>query len=373
MTKADDNFPRHQGDSDPHASPARRYDSDPALQGYMDAYEKNPDDVDATYRAATALLRSGELEDASSLLRKIVFNYPEHTRARANLGNCQLLLNDLANAEISFRAVLEAQPTNHNALYGLATIQIRLGHFTEAAQTAHKLLGLLPDNAPVLTLYADALASDPQPGQAIAAYNAALKLDGTYHPALVGYAKLLTRRKRFEEALDLALRATNIGTGSPDAYEVLGDVYWHTQNIEEAEHAYLAALDRAPENAPLKVKLSHIARRRGDFGLALRYADDAYCEDPENRDTGNALGNTLVAFGERVAARALLTATAAHQPMPDKVRSVIERLRTAAISQPSLPEFPLSTGPSRELSTLNRFETATAYSWAHTKSFSFSR
>ncbi|ADZ70857.1 tetratricopeptide repeat protein [Polymorphum gilvum] len=305
--------------------------SGPDVTAYLDAHARAPEDVDAAYRAATALLRSGRLDEAAALLRKIVFARPDHLRARANLGNCQLLLGDLANAEASFRAVLDAMPDNHNALYGLATILIRQGRPEAALEAAQRLVGLLPDNAPALTLLADACAGDPRPGTAIAAYRAALRLDPVYQPALLGLARALLRRQRLDEAKELAERAVGIGSGSTAAYAMLGDVLAAQDALGPARDAYEAALDRDPADPDVKVKLSTVARRAGDLKAALRHADDAWSERPDHRDAGNAVGAALAALGERTAARTVLTAVAAGQPAPDRIRDVIEALRAVAL------------------------------------------
>lgn len=127
-------------------------DADAALRIYLALAARDPQNVDAAYRAGTALMRRGELDDAVTMLRRVVFNQPDHGPARANLGNALLLLGRDEPAREAFVAVLERSPDNRNALYGLATILIRLGRHQEAQRYSSRLLAALPDSAAALTL-----------------------------------------------------------------------------------------------------------------------------------------------------------------------------------------------------------------------------
>ena len=106
----------------------------------------------------------------------MVFTCPDHLAARANLGNALLLLDRLEPARDAFVAVLKAEPDNRNALYGLATILLRLDKPREAAPLTRRLLQALPNSAAALTLDADAQGPIGQVAAAIAQYRQALQM-----------------------------------------------------------------------------------------------------------------------------------------------------------------------------------------------------
>ncbi|SUB00990.1 tetratricopeptide repeat protein [Pannonibacter phragmitetus] len=283
--------------------------------------------IESAHRLARRLLREGQFEEAATHLRKIVFAEPANTRARASLGNCQLMTGDLVNAEASFRAVLEMDPKDQNALYGLATLLLRREAHDEAAIHAAKLVEVLPDSAAALSLLAETGSQDARPGAAIANYRHALRFDPDYQPALLGLANLLLKRHRFDEARELAERATQGGAGPVEALVVLGDVMAAQGEMVAARRAFEAALGRDAQHHAARVKLSSLARRAGDIKMALRQADDAWTEAPDFREAGNALGAALAALGERQAAREVLTSVANGRQAPDWVRHVIETHR----------------------------------------------
>lgn len=305
---------------------------------------RSQEEVEDAYLQATEAMRNGQLEDAAAQLRKILFAHPDHTRARANLGNCQFLLGDLTNAEAAFRAALAEDADNHNALYGLASILIRRDDLDEAQGLAARLAALMPDSAPALTLLGDATTTDPRPGTAIAAYRAALRIDEGYAPALTGLSRLMLKRSRLDEARDLAERATLSGAISAAAFTCLADVLAAQGDLLSARNAYETSLRLEPGDAGVKVRLSLLARKAGDLRAALRHADDAWTDQSDNRDAGNAVGAALAAMGERLAAREILTAIANGRSVPDWVRDVIERHRT--VPMPDLVWSPHATAAS---------------------------
>lgn len=283
--------------------------------------------IESAHRLARRLLREGQFEEAATHLRKIVFAEPANTRARASLGNCQLMTGDLVNAEASFRTVLETDPKDQNALYGLATLLLRRDAYDEAAIHAAKLVEVLPDSAAALSLLAETGSQDARPGAAIANYRHALRFDPDYQPALLGLANLLLKRNRFDEARELAERAAMGGAGPVEALVVLGDVMSAQGELVGARRAYEAALGRDAQHHAARVKLSSLARRAGDIKMALRQADDAWTDAPDFREAGNAVGAALAALGERQAAREVLTSVANGRQAPDWVRHVIETHR----------------------------------------------
>ncbi len=305
----------------------RQGDRAAALAHYLDALEHAPDDLEIAYRTATSLLREGFLDEAASQLRRIVFVDPDHVPARANLGNCQLLLNDLPNAEQNFRAVLEAAPTNHNALYGLATVCLKQGKPADALLPAETLLDLIPNSAPALTLYAQATSRDPQSSRAAASFRKALSIDPGYLPALTGLAELSIRRKKFHEALDYARSARQLAPTDPDTHRLIALAQEHLGDLFAAEHALETALACATGNRPdIRVALSGLKRRQGQNGAALVHADAAWQLEPGRRDAGNALGASLKALGQSNVAREVLTGTAQNKPLSDDLLDRIAAL-----------------------------------------------
>ncbi len=279
-----------------------------ALDIYRMLVARDPEDLEARYRAGTALMRKGELEEAVTLLRQVVFSQPDHRAARANLGNAFLLLGRDENAREAFQAVLELDPDNRNALYGLATILNRLGKHAEAAPHARRLLKAMPESAAALTLDADAQGPLGNVAGAIAQYRHALRLDDGYVPALKGLAAILFRQARLEEAGGVVARAIARTPSDPEILALAGTIHLAAENWSEAIEAFAAAQESEPGNAEHSIQLSHACRKSGDLAGALSHARAAWELDGESRAAGNALGTALAAAGAGLQARTVLMA-----------------------------------------------------------------
>jgi len=142
-----------------------------------------------------------------------------------------LLAGDLATAHARYAAGVEADPTNVDALLGLATVDARSGDIPAAAGAYRRALALDPQNATALAGLA-ALASDARPD----ALEFQLRSDLALHPD------------------SAALQLT------------LGNVYAAQGRWADAQAAYFEAHRLQPENADiaynLAVSLDHLGQRR---------------------------------------------------------------------------------------------------------------
>lgn len=304
---------------------------DKALVSYLRAQELAPRDSEIAYRTASALLQAGYLEEAQSQLRRIVFTEPDNLDARASLGNCQLLMGDTENAGLNFRDVLTLVPDNRNALYGYASVCIRDDRPHEAAETAKRLVHLLPGSPAVLALFAETQAKTGQSAAAIAAFRKALKVDPDHLPALLGLSEVLFRRKRYDEVIELTIRANSISPADPLPLELLSDALAGKGAADDAYEAAEAALKLSPASLSCLVRLSVLSRKLGNFSAALRYALEAHDLNEGAQEPLNALGAALASLKYAEEARSVLTGLSAGRGLDDRVRKVAENLVASSI------------------------------------------
>ncbi|WP_299813241.1 tetratricopeptide repeat protein [uncultured Roseibium sp.] len=301
-------------------------DLDKALVSYLKAQELSPQDMEIAYRTASALLQAGYLEEAQSQLRRIVFAEPDHLSARASLGNCHLLLGDIANARQNFTEVLDQAPDNRNALFGLASVLLKDDKPAEAEAHARHLLSLLPDSAPVLTLFAETQDKSGQTSAAIAAYRKALKSAPDHVPALLGLSETLLRRKRFDEVIELTIRANSLIPADPLPMEMLSDALAGKGDLEDAREAAEEALRLSPRSVAVLVRLSVLSRKLGRPVTALKHAVTAHDLDETAQGPLNALGAGLAALKYSNQARSVLTALSAGKGLEPDIKRFVEAL-----------------------------------------------
>lgn len=328
-------------------------DHDAALAIYENLHQRHPTDLDLKYRTGTAMLRVGRLEEAVPILRQVVFNDPDHTRARSNLGNAHLLLENYDYAAEAFRAVLDFDPKNKNALFGLATILIRQNRHSEALPLAQRLVNELPNDPAALTIAAEAGSLDAtQLDAAIARYRQALRVDSDYIPAYLGLGRALQQRKRSKEAYECACAVIEREPSNPAGYDLKGAILIETHNYEAAEKAYLKALELTPRNVRILIHLTEAARKSGKALHALAYAEQAWTLDPTNKHAGKALGSTLSALGKNSLAREILLAGGSRADIRAETLVSIRKLaEEARKSDAGEAQFPPGAKPASELAT----------------------
>ncbi|HSN16403.1 MAG TPA: tetratricopeptide repeat protein, partial [Anaeromyxobacteraceae bacterium] len=94
---------------------------------------------------ADRLRGRGAVEKALALYEKVIEAQPDNARALAGRGLCYLDLQQYALAEQSFRAALQADPEEADALLGLAEAARYQGKKSEAIQHYERYLALHPD------------------------------------------------------------------------------------------------------------------------------------------------------------------------------------------------------------------------------------
>lgn len=297
---------------------------DKAVVFYLRAQELSPRDTAIAYKTASALFKAGYLEEAQSQLRRLVFIEPDNLNARASLANCQLLLGDTENAAQNFRDVFAKAPDNRNALYGYAIVCLRQDKPHEAADLAKQLVALLPDSPAVLSLFAETQAKTGQSAPAIAAFRKALKSDPEHFPALMGLAAVLLRRKRFDEVIELTIKANGISPTEALPLEILSDALSAKGSLSDAFEAAEAAHKLNPASATCLVRLSVLGRKRGDLVSALRYALSAHDADQKAAAPLNALGASLAALKYSDEARSVLTGLNSGRGLEPRARKIAE-------------------------------------------------
>lgn len=303
---------------------------DEVLPVYQDLVGRFPDDVELLFKMATIMLRNGDLREAVAHLRKVLFMKPEHLAARANMGNALLLLGYLEQAKEAFDAVVEAEPKNRNALYGLATILIKMHGHAEAEPYARRLVQEIPGSAAALSLLGDALSAETKAEAATLNYRAALRIEPQYVPALLGMSKLLIIRKKSVEALETLEKAHDLQPRNVEVLIAMGHAYMLDENHTSAVESFELAHACEPDSAAALVHLSIGKRKLGLVYAGVYHAAEAWRLAPGNKQVGNALGAALAAAGATDAARDVLTSKSRGSQFLEATKAAIKEIEYLA-------------------------------------------
>lgn len=103
------------------------------------------EDVYDLFQRGTALLESGDFDQATVPLRKAAAIEPEKTSIREALGRAYFRSRHFEEAAIEFGAVVERAPTNDYALFCLGRALMACGRHAEARKPLVLAAGLRPD------------------------------------------------------------------------------------------------------------------------------------------------------------------------------------------------------------------------------------
>ncbi|MDR1842082.1 MAG: tetratricopeptide repeat protein [Holophagales bacterium] len=142
-----------------------------------------------------------------------------------------------------------------------------------------------PQHDPLLVkLATEAMARQSQGDKsgALIVYKRIQRQFPKFPDAWINASVILFEAKRYEEALDMALRAISLGPENPDALCALANANQHLGNINEAVDCFQRTLRYNPNHVPALSNLAGIYARTGKFAEALELENRAIQIQPDN-------------------------------------------------------------------------------------------
>lgn len=202
---------------------------------------------------------------AAEAYRQALAASPKDWVLQKNFGELLQKLGDLAGAERAFREVTELLP--HNA-------------------TGHLQLGLL-------------LVQVNRLEEALGQFEAALRIDPEFVPAMNGRALALTLHGRQADALREYERALAIKPESAETRLNLGTALNEMGKTEEAKKQFRVALHQRVNSPDMLVRLGKVAFNQGWADEAMASFTNAVRLDPTDATAQFCLGGALASVGRR--------------------------------------------------------------------------
>ena len=162
---------------------------------------------------------------------------PGKARNELQKGLDRIAKNDAAGALSHFQKATEECPDYYEAIYHRGTMEMRLGHRDEAAQSFQTAIDLS---------------------------------EGQYAWAEFGLGYLLYQEGKSNEAETIIRRGLEVDGDSPDGHVILGMTLLKLERVEEAERSAREALLRNPDYAAAYLILADVSARRHEFRQQLQ-------------------------------------------------------------------------------------------------------
>jgi len=248
-----------------------------------------PDAPSAALQSALNLHKAGKLQEAEAFYRRIIEAEPRNADAFYGLGVLQGDLGRFEEAAESFRGVVSLQPDHPGAYRSLGLTLMELGQPEAAEPSFRQALALSPNAAPLHLDLADALAALARWPEAEERYRRALSLDGKMVLAHIGLGNALRQQGELKHAESSYRRALKLDPTAGRAHAGLGFTFFELGRSQEAEQCYVRAIALDPSYPTAHGSLAQLLARTGRLAEAEHAYRRALELNPDFREAHSSL------------------------------------------------------------------------------------
>ena len=264
-----------------------------AAQVAFDAAVKaNPADADAQNALAQVLLELGKIDEAIGHLRMVTRLRPNLAVAHVYLGNALVQKGSQQEALAELRTAIKLAPQQPQAHEALARA-LSENRTSDAIAEMKIAVRLAPGSVEIHDELGSLLAQNQQFKLAEDEFQAALRINPKYEPALLHLGVAYLNDEKRAEATTLLRQATQIAPDDGLAHYYLGTIREAEQEQQAALDEYRDAAKVLPNYLPLRTRLGLLAQRVGDMPTAIESFRIVAAAEPENPSAHNDLGLAL--------------------------------------------------------------------------------
>lgn len=182
-----------------------------SLRQAMEQLSYHPDSVDLRLRKAAWNMQLGEWQYAKDEYDWVINRHPDHLAARYYRAYANTQLRRYNFARLDYENVLRVVPGNFDARLGLALLNQKDHHYTEAMDGVNMLVSSYPDSATAWAARAGIEKERDMKELAVYDYGEALRREPDNRDWLLARADLLIALRRYEEARKNLDRLVKLG------------------------------------------------------------------------------------------------------------------------------------------------------------------
>jgi tetratricopeptide (TPR) repeat protein len=223
----------------------------------------------------------GNSAQAAAAYKRTLDLDPSHTPARVAIIQSQIRSGNIDAAMADVKKLAEDNPGDGDAQFLYGQLLIRKEDYAGALEWLERARDLLPNNAEVFALLAQAYQNAGQKDDAITAYKRALELGPKNADDLrAKYALLLAMNKQSDAAI---AEIKKIQTPRADTQFILGMVYANAETKKplEASLAFKKALEADPKYAAAAFQLGRVQIDLKNYGEAIAALEKAVALEPK--------------------------------------------------------------------------------------------
>lgn len=216
--------------------------------------------------------------------------------AELERGKELLIEGRLADAADVFRAMLDTNPEDADALNLLSVVFQSAGNFDMAVQLSREACRIVPDFFAFYVNYGNALQKAGTLEEAVEAFAKAAELNPKDATAAGNVANALNELERFDEALSAAEKALKIEPDNADILVNKGNALAGLEKLGEAASIYKQTLGKNPTHTLAHFNLGKVLGDMGQPKNAINHLKIAINGQPSNPRFHYCMGHTLQAM-----------------------------------------------------------------------------
>jgi protein O-GlcNAc transferase len=200
---------------------------------------------------------------------------------------------NLPQAEQIYRAILEVEPQQVEALHLLGLMASQLGQYERAIEYLGQAVRWQPDHAEAHYNLGNLLQGQGKPQEAVTCYQRALHLKPDFAQAHNNLGNLLQGQGKLAEAAASYQHALRYQPDYAEAHNNLGNALQRQGKLAEATAHYQHALRYQPDYAEAHYNLGNVLQGQGELAEAVACYQQAVHLKPDFAQAHNNLGNAL--------------------------------------------------------------------------------
>ncbi len=225
--------------------------------------------IEQTMQEGFAHHQAGRFPEAEQAYRAVLQQQPENPDALHLLGLIARSAGRLDLAEQLVRRACELAPTTPHFAGNLGLILVELKRPAEAAAALRRAVELAPEYAPAHNNLGVALRDQGLFAESVPAFNRAIELQPRFAEAYSNLAGSLMRLQRQSEALAAATTAVELNPGLINAHYNLGTALAESDRFEEAIGVLTKVVTDQPEHYHAWMNLGNAHRSLGRLDQAM--------------------------------------------------------------------------------------------------------
>lgn len=269
--------------------------------GSLDAAESHfrkvlqlaPNSADGHLNLGLVFLRQGKLQDAAHIIQKSLELNPSLPGANLFLGITQYQMGQLDRARASVQRETELNRENADAWMWLGVIELADGSADKAVAPLDRAALLDPKNLSILDYRARVHLSVSEE-----TYRQMYNIAPNSWQVHRVRAQLAARAERHKDAIAEYEAALKMAPNEVDLYDELGGEYRKNGNLEQAQAVYAKELQISPHNVVALYNLGAIRVDRGNPAAGVPLLQEALKLNPNSAMPCYYLGHAFEELGE---------------------------------------------------------------------------